>query len=241
MVRQNIRKSSAYRTINISFSPVFFAVRYPFAGCLHLVHKGLYCHWLSIQWSNSFSTILANSGDRSVENAIARSYQLLQIANLHYVIEFDIKGFFDNVDHSKLIRQIWAMGIHDKHLIYVLRKMLTAPIRLENGVQIVPDKGTPQGGIISQLVASRNRIFHRAIRTESIAVTAELRYGMQDVLDELYAQSKNGKVFEDLMPKILSRENILLAYRNIKANKGITLLSGESVPFGHTRNPYTIE
>ena len=92
--------------------------------------------------------------NRSVENAIARSYQLLQIANLHYVIEFDIKGFFDNVDHSKLMRQIWAMGIHDKHLIYVLRKMLAAPIKLENGVQIVPDKGTPQGGIISPLLAN---------------------------------------------------------------------------------------
>ena len=92
--------------------------------------------------------------NHSVENAIARSYQLLQIANLHYVIEFDIKGFFDNVDHSKLIRQIWAMGIHDKHLIYVLRKMLAAPIKLENGVQIVPDKGTPQGGIISPLLAN---------------------------------------------------------------------------------------
>ena len=45
-------------------------------------------------------------------------------------------------------------------------------------------------------------------------------YGMQDVFDKLYAQSKNGEVFEDLMPKILSRENILLAYRNIKANTG---------------------
>ena len=49
--------------------------------------------------------------NHSVENAIARSYQLLQHANLHYVIEFDIKGFFDNVNHAKLIRQIWAMGI----------------------------------------------------------------------------------------------------------------------------------
>jgi group II intron reverse transcriptase/maturase len=92
--------------------------------------------------------------NRSAENAIARTYQLLQLANLHYVIEFDIKGFFDNVDHSKLIRQIWAMGIHDKHLIYVVRKMLTAPIRLENGNQIVPAKGTPQGGIISPLLAN---------------------------------------------------------------------------------------
>lgn len=92
--------------------------------------------------------------NRSAENAIARSYQLLQLANLHYVIEFDIKGFFDNVNHSKLMRQIWAMGIRDKHLLYVLRTMLSAPVHLENGELIFPDKGTPQGGIISPLLAN---------------------------------------------------------------------------------------
>ena len=85
--------------------------------------------------------------NHSVENAIARSYKLLQQANLHYVIEFDIKGFFDNVNHAKLIRQIWAMGIHDKALIFVLRRILTAQIKLEDGTFITPDKGTPQGGL----------------------------------------------------------------------------------------------
>ena len=92
--------------------------------------------------------------NHSVENAIARSYKLLQQANLHYVIEFDIKGFFDNVNHAKLIRQIWAMGIHDKALIFVLRRILTAQIKLEDGTFITPDKGTPQGGIISPLLAN---------------------------------------------------------------------------------------
>lgn len=76
------------------------------------------------------------------------------VSKLHYVIEFDIKGFFDNVNHSKLIRQIWALGIHDKHLIFVLRRILTAPIRLENGQMVFPTKGTPQGGIISPLLAN---------------------------------------------------------------------------------------
>ena len=42
--------------------------------------------------------------NRSVENAIQRTYCLLQKSHMSYVIEFDIKGFFDNVDHSKLIR-----------------------------------------------------------------------------------------------------------------------------------------
>ena len=92
--------------------------------------------------------------NHSVENAIARSYKLLQQANLHYVIEFDIKGFFDNVNHAKLIRQIWAMGIHDKKLIFVIKRILKAPIRLEDGTTVTPDKGTPQGGIISPLLAN---------------------------------------------------------------------------------------
>ena len=72
----------------------------------------------------------------------------------HYVIEFDIKGFFDNVCHQKLIRQIWAMGIHDKHLIYVLKQMLKAPVRMPDGSMEFPRKGTPQGGIISPLLAN---------------------------------------------------------------------------------------
>ena len=45
-------------------------------------------------------------------------------------------------------------------------------------------------------------------------------YGLQGQFDELYARSKNGEEFTDLMPLILSRENILLAYRNIKTNTG---------------------
>ena len=45
-------------------------------------------------------------------------------------------------------------------------------------------------------------------------------YGLQETFDRLYAQSKNGEIFTNLMEIILSRENILLAYRNIKANAG---------------------
>ena len=92
--------------------------------------------------------------NRSTEHAIARAYQLMQRSNLHYVVEFDIKGFFDNVNHSKLIKQIWALGIHDKHLIYVLRQILKAPIKMPDGETIIPEKGTPQGGIVSPLLAN---------------------------------------------------------------------------------------
>ena len=91
---------------------------------------------------------------RSVEHAIARTDNLLQLSHLHYVIEFDIKGFFDNVCHAKLIRQIWAMGIQDKELIYIIKRILKAPIRMPDGRIEYPIKGTPQGGIISPLLAN---------------------------------------------------------------------------------------
>lgn len=91
---------------------------------------------------------------RSVEHAIQRVYQLMQRTNLHYVVEFDIKGFFDNVDHSKLIKQIWSLGIRDKHLLYVIKQILKAPIKMPNGEIQHPTKGTPQGGIISPLLAN---------------------------------------------------------------------------------------
>ena len=92
--------------------------------------------------------------NHSVEHAIADVHIRLQHSHLHYVIEFDIKGFFDNVNHSKLIRQMWTLGIRDKHLLEKIKRMLKAPIKMPNGQLICPTKGTPQGGIISPLLAN---------------------------------------------------------------------------------------
>jgi len=92
--------------------------------------------------------------NRCCEHAIAAAYKLTQRSHLQYVVEVDIKGFFDNVDHSKLIRQMWALGIRDTKLIYLIKQILKAPIQLENGTMVTPTKGTPQGGIISPLLAN---------------------------------------------------------------------------------------
>ena len=92
--------------------------------------------------------------NRSVEDAIANVYTRLHHSLTYYVIEFDIKGFFDNVNHVKLIRQMWTLGIRDKHLLGKILRMLKAPIKLPNGQLIYPKKGTPQGGIISPLLAN---------------------------------------------------------------------------------------
>lgn len=91
---------------------------------------------------------------RSVEHAIAETYMRLNQGKCHFVVEIDIQSFFDEVDHRKLRKQIWALGIHDKHLLYVISQMLKAPIRMPSGSLITPTKGTPQGGILSPLLAN---------------------------------------------------------------------------------------
>ena len=92
--------------------------------------------------------------NRSCEHAIGAAYKHMQCSHLQFVVEFDIKGFFDNVDHSKLIKQIWALGIRDKSLIYIIKRILKAPIQLEDGTMMIPEKGTPQGGLCSPLLAN---------------------------------------------------------------------------------------
>ena len=88
--------------------------------------------------------------NRSAHNAVGRAMYLANKAKLEYVVDIDIKGFFDNVNHSKLLKQMWSMRIQDKNLICIIGKMLKAPIE---GIG-VPNKGTPQGGILSPLLSN---------------------------------------------------------------------------------------
>ena len=88
--------------------------------------------------------------NRATAHAIARSNHLMKAAGLHYVVDIDIKGFFDNVNHAKLLKQMWTMGIQDKKLLSIVGKILKSEIE---GIG-KPTKGTPQGGIISPLLSN---------------------------------------------------------------------------------------
>lgn len=87
--------------------------------------------------------------NRSAHHALGRVTSLINISKYHYCVDVDIKGFFDNVNHGKLLKQIWTLGIRDKRLICIISKMLKAEIDGEG----VPEKGTPQGGLLSPLLS----------------------------------------------------------------------------------------
>lgn len=88
--------------------------------------------------------------NRSAEHAISQAYKFMQGQHLHFVVDIDIKGFFDNVNHGKLLKQMWTLGIRDKKLLKIISVMLKAEVA---GIGF-PERGTPQGGIISPLLSN---------------------------------------------------------------------------------------
>ena len=88
--------------------------------------------------------------NRSTRHAIARYSFMVNIMHLYYVVDVDIKGFFDNVNHAKLMKQLWTLGIRDKNILCIISKILKSEIE---GIGIA-ERGVPQGGIISPLLAN---------------------------------------------------------------------------------------
>jgi RNA-directed DNA polymerase len=88
--------------------------------------------------------------NRSTHHAKARLESLINMVGLYHCIDVDIKGFFDNVHHSKLLKQIWSLGIRDKALLSIISKLMRAEIEGEG----IPIRGVPQGGILSPLLSN---------------------------------------------------------------------------------------
>lgn len=70
-----------------------------------------------------------------------------------WVLDLDIKGFFDNIDHELLMRAVRA-HTDEKWLILYIERWLKAPIEMQDGSHNQPEKGTPQGAVISPLLAN---------------------------------------------------------------------------------------
>lgn len=78
-----------------------------------------------------------------------------------WVIDLDIKGFFDNIDHNKLMLAL-EKHISEKWCLMYIKRWLTAPVQTKTrGLVEKQGKGTPQGGVISPLLA--NLFLHYAI------------------------------------------------------------------------------
>ena len=79
--------------------------------------------------------------------------QRLHRGRFRWVVDADIKGFFTNIDHDWIIRML-EQRIGDRRFLGLIRKWLKAGILEEDGRILYPVTGTPQGGVISAVLAN---------------------------------------------------------------------------------------
>lgn len=77
----------------------------------------------------------------------------LQFGKYNYVVEADISGYFDNINHDWLLRML-AERIDDKSFLWLIGKWLKAGVLETDGKVVHPVTGTPQGGIVSPILAN---------------------------------------------------------------------------------------
>ena len=70
-----------------------------------------------------------------------------------WVLEFDIKGLFDNIPHPLLMKAV-RKHVQDKWVLLYIERWLKAPMELKDGTRLARDRGTPQGGVVSPVLAN---------------------------------------------------------------------------------------
>lgn len=88
---------------------------------------------------------------KSAKQAVERVRQLCWQQS--WVIDLDIKGFFDNIPHDLLMKAV-KRHCETKWLLLYIERWLTAPLQLQDGTQVARTKGVPQGSVIGPLLAN---------------------------------------------------------------------------------------
>lgn len=89
---------------------------------------------------------------RNAHQCIADMNHTLMFKRVNYVLDADIKGFFDNVEHEWLIKFL-EHDIADKTYLRYIKRLLRAGV-IEEGKQYETDRNVPQGGVISPTLAN---------------------------------------------------------------------------------------
>lgn len=112
---------------------------------------------------------------RSCHDALDQLGRILQQKWINYVVEADIKGFFDHVNHDWLKRML-EVRIGDQRVVRLIERFLKAGV-MEDGLVKASEEGTPQGGVLSPLLSNIylhygldlwfEKVFRRSCRGEA--------------------------------------------------------------------------
>lgn len=149
---------------------------------------------------------------RSAHQALDDLWKHAMKSNGGWVLEVDVRKFFDNVDHGHL-REILRRRIVDGVLTRLIGKWLNAGV-LEDGAITRPEAGTPQGGVISPMLANiflhavLDEWFERDVRPRLAGQARLVRYADDAVM--LFADEKDARRVMEVLPKRLEKYGLTL-------------------------------
>jgi group II intron reverse transcriptase/maturase len=117
---------------------------------------------------------------RSCHKALIALSDIVEGKRVNHIVEADIKGFFDNVNQEWLMKFL-EHRIGDKRIQRMVKRFLKAGV-YEDGTVTISDEGTPQGGVISPLLANiylhyaLDLWFEKVIRKTSLGHARMIRY-----------------------------------------------------------------
>lgn len=129
---------------------------------------------------------------RNCHQALKKLNDLIRGKPVNHVVEADIKGFFDSVSHERLMEFI-RIRINDKSLLELIERFLKAGY-IDHGILVKPEAGTPQGSILSPLLANiflhyvLDTWFERVVKKHVQGFCALVRYADDFVCVVRYAE-----------------------------------------------------
>ena len=133
--------------------------------------------------------------------------------HINYVVDMDIKQFFDTIDHQWLMKCL-RQRIKDTSLLRLITRFLKAGI-MEEGKLIKRDKGTPQGGVLSPLLANiylhyiLDLWFEKVIKPKLKGYVKLIRYADDFVV--CFQSGKEAKEFGEALKQRLSKFGLEIA------------------------------
>ncbi len=159
---------------------------------------------------------------KDARKAVKDLSEILQFGKVEYVVEADIRTFFDNLDHGILIKML-KMRIKDREFIRLIKKWLRSGILEPENFVIHPLTGTPQGGIVSPVLANiylhygLDMWFMKIIKPQSKGKANIYRYADDFVC--VFQKQEDAKSCYERLPKRMEIIKLELAKEKTKILK----------------------
>ncbi|MGD8402048.1 MAG: group II intron reverse transcriptase/maturase [Anaerolineales bacterium] len=149
-----------------------------------------------------------------VLDAVDKLTVKLQFGRYNYVVEADISGYFDNIDHEWLFKML-AERVDDKSFLWLIGKWLKAGVLETDGKVVHPITGSPQGGIVSPILANiylhfvLDQWFHKVVIPNCSGEACLIRYADDFVC--AFEKVEDAQRFYQSLGKRLKKFNLELS------------------------------